>query len=58
MGEPYDWDAYASAFFPQAEALVSQAESAEKSGEKAKASELFLYVRVRSISGTPRFEYH
>ena len=42
MKEPYDWDAYASAFFPQAEKLVSEASNAENEGHKEKASELFL----------------
>lgn len=44
MGEPYDWDDYASAFFPQANSLISEAEKAEKSGETEKASELYWYA--------------
>lgn len=40
--EPYDWDKYAEAFFPKAEELLGIAEEAEKSGEKAKASEYFM----------------
>lgn len=44
MREPYDWDAYAEAFFPKGEELVSRAEEAEKAGEREKASELYLYV--------------
>jgi hypothetical protein len=43
MREPYDWDAYAETFFPQAEKLVQRAEEAENAGEKEKASELYLY---------------
>lgn len=42
MKEPYDWDAYASAFFPQAESLKKIAEEAESKGEREKASEYFL----------------
>ncbi len=44
MKEPYDWDEYASNFFPKAEELAQQAAEAEKAGEKEKASELYLYV--------------
>jgi len=43
MKEPYDWDAYAETFFPQAEKLVNEAKNAEAAGEKEKASELYLY---------------
>lgn len=40
--EPYDWDAYAEAFFPQAQKLAKIAEEAEKAGEKEKACEYYL----------------
>lgn len=40
--EPYDWDAYAQVYFPQAEKLTKIAEEAEKAGEKEKASEYYL----------------
>lgn len=40
--EPYDWDAYAQTFFPQAEKLTKTAEEAEKAGEKDKACEYYL----------------
>ena len=36
--EPYDWDAYARMFFPQAEALKKTAQDAETAGEREKAS--------------------
>ena len=49
MKEPYDWDEYASNFFPKAEELAQKAAEAEKAGEKDKASELYLYV-TQSIS--------
>lgn len=42
MREPYDWDAYAEAFRPQAEALTRIAEEAEAAGEKERASEFYL----------------
>ncbi|KAL9622504.1 MAG: hypothetical protein Q9160_003180 [Pyrenula sp. 1 TL-2023] len=53
LGEPYDWDTYASTFFPQAQSLVSQAEQAEKSGETEKASE--LYCRGSALYRIARF---
>lgn len=40
--EPYDWNAYAQAFFPKAEELFRDAEVAEKEGNAEKASELYL----------------
>ena len=50
MKEPYDWDAYAETFFPQAEKLVNEAKNAEAAGQKEKASELYLYgVRPMSV---------
>lgn len=42
MKEPYDWDEYAQCFFPKAEELVAGAEEAERDGNRAKASELYL----------------
>jgi len=42
MKEPYDWDAYAQTYFPQAEKLTKTAEEAEKAGEKEKACEYYL----------------
>ena len=39
---PYDWDEYASMFFPKAEELFKRAEEAEGKGEREKAAELFL----------------
>jgi dienelactone hydrolase len=40
--EPYDWDAYALAHFPQAEHLTRVAQAAEAANEADKASEYFL----------------
>lgn len=42
LKEPYDWDEYAQCFFPKAEELVASAEEAERDGNGAKASELYL----------------
>jgi hypothetical protein len=50
---PYDFDAYAAAFFPTAEKLIKEAEEAEKSGETAKASSLFL--RAAAVYRIARF---
>lgn len=47
--EPYDWDAYAQVFFPRAEDLTKEAESALEEGNKEKASELYLYVLIVRI---------
>lgn len=44
MKEPYDWDAYAEVFRPQAEMLAAKAKEAEEAGEKEKASEYYLYA--------------
>lgn len=44
LKEPYDWDEYAEMFFPKARELARIAEISESQGEKAKASEYFLYV--------------
>ncbi|KAF2850288.1 pigment biosynthesis protein-like protein yellowish-green 1 [Plenodomus tracheiphilus IPT5] len=51
--EPYDWDAYASTFFPQAEHLASIARTAESQGEIEKASE--YYLRSSAIYRISRF---
>jgi hypothetical protein len=40
--EPYNWDDYAQVYFPKAEELVSEAQKAEKQGNKEKASEYYL----------------
>lgn len=40
--EPYNWDAYASTFFPKAEELEAKAQQALDTGDLTKASELFL----------------
>ncbi|KAF2083758.1 alpha/beta-hydrolase [Saccharata proteae CBS 121410] len=53
MREPYDWDAYAEVFRPQAEHLTSIAEEAEKAGEKEKASE--YYKRASAVWRISRF---
>lgn len=53
MQEPYDWDAYASTFFPQAESLTKIAEEAEAKGEKEKASE--YYLRSSAVYRISRF---
>ena len=46
MKEPYDWDAYAQTFFPFAERLVKDAQTAEGEGNKEKSSELYLCVNL------------
>jgi hypothetical protein len=53
MKEPYNWDAYASTFFPQAEHLKRIAQDAEAAGEKEKASE--YYLRSSAIYRIARF---
>lgn len=53
MKEPYDWDAYAEAFFPQAEKLAKIAEEAEAAGEKEKAAE--YYLRSSAVYRIARF---
>lgn len=42
MKEPYDWDAYADMYIPQAEKLAKIAQEAEKAGEQEKACEYYL----------------
>ncbi|CBX95883.1 hypothetical protein IAQ61_004708 [Plenodomus lingam] len=51
--EPYDWDAYASTFFPQAQNLASIAAAAEANGEREKASE--YYLRSSAVYRIARF---
>ncbi|KAF1919296.1 Alpha/Beta hydrolase protein [Ampelomyces quisqualis] len=51
--EPYDWDEYASIYFPYAAALAKTAEEAEQKGEKEKASEYFL--RASAVYRISRF---
>ncbi|KAH7392288.1 Alpha/Beta hydrolase protein [Phaeosphaeria sp. MPI-PUGE-AT-0046c] len=51
--EPYDWDAYASTYFPQAEALLAIAKEAEEQGAKEKASE--YYLRSSAVYRISRF---
>ncbi|KAK6084409.1 hypothetical protein SCUP234_01791 [Seiridium cupressi] len=53
LKEPYDWDEYASCFFPKAEELTAIAEAAEKAGEREKASE--LYLRASALYRIARF---
>ncbi|KAK0648424.1 yellowish-green 1-like protein [Cercophora newfieldiana] len=50
---PYDWDVYASHFFPFAETLVATAEEALASGNREKASEYFL--RASAVYRIGRF---
>jgi len=51
--EPYDWDAYASEFLPQASHLASIARDAEAKGEIEKASE--YYLRSSAVYRISRF---
>ncbi|KAK3061711.1 hypothetical protein LTS18_005602, partial [Coniosporium uncinatum] len=53
MKEPYDWDAYAEVFRPQAEMLAAKAKEAEEAGEKEKASE--YYLRSAAVYRISRF---
>jgi hypothetical protein len=53
MREPYDWDAYARMYFPQAEKLASIAREAEAKGETEKASE--YYLRSSAVYRIARF---
>ena len=53
LHEPYDWDTYASFFFPKASALLATAAAAESSGEAAKASE--YYLRASAVYRIARF---
>lgn len=51
--EPYNWDKYASVYFPQAKNLFNIAEEAEKKGEIEKASE--YYLRSSAVYRISRF---
>jgi dienelactone hydrolase len=51
--EPYDWDAYAKMYFPQAEKLSDIAKEAESKGEIEKASE--YYLRASAVYRISRF---
>jgi dienelactone hydrolase len=51
--EPYDWDAYAKMYFPQAERLAHIAQEAETNGEIEKASE--YYLRASALYRIARF---
>lgn len=53
LKEPYDWDEYAEMFFPKAQELSEIAASAEKAGEKEKASE--YYLRSSAVYRIARF---
>lgn len=53
LKEPYDWDEYASFYFPKAEELATRAAEAEKAGEKDKACE--LYLRSSAVYRISRF---
>lgn len=53
MIEPYDWDAYAAVFAPQAEKLAGIAEAADAAGEREKASE--YYLRASAVYRISRF---
>ncbi|KAF2711292.1 pigment biosynthesis protein-like protein yellowish-green 1 [Pleomassaria siparia CBS 279.74] len=53
LKEPYDWDEYASTFFPRAEELTRIAEQAEGNGEVDKASE--FYLRASAVYRISRF---
>lgn len=53
LKEPYDWDEYASFFFPKAYALAARAEKAERAGNKEEASE--LYLRSSAVYRIARF---
>ncbi|KAI8955331.1 alpha/beta-hydrolase [Xylaria longipes] len=51
----YDWDEYATCFFPKAEELVSHAQDAARAGNEEKASE--LYLRASALYRIARFPY-
>ncbi|MCJ1436593.1 hypothetical protein MMC27_005973 [Xylographa pallens] len=53
LSEPIDFDQYAAPFFPVAEELANQAQEEEKSGDHAKASE--LYLRAAALYRIARF---
>ncbi|KAF2195794.1 alpha/beta-hydrolase [Zopfia rhizophila CBS 207.26] len=51
--EPYDWDAYAKMYFPQAESLAKIGKEAEAAEEIEKASE--YYLRASAVYRIARF---
>ena len=53
MKAPYDYNIYASAFFPVAENLVQEAQAAEAASDKTKASA--LYLRASALYRIARF---
>ncbi|KAK4203168.1 Alpha/Beta hydrolase protein [Triangularia verruculosa] len=53
LKEPYDWDEYASMFFPQAFKLAFTAQQAEQDGEREKACE--YYLRSSALYRIARF---
>lgn len=53
LREPYNWDEYASFFFPKAEELTATAEAALAAGEREKAAEYFL--RASAVYRIARF---
>jgi acetyl esterase/lipase len=53
MKEPYDWDAYAEVFFPQAKALQEKAEAADAAGRIPEAVE--YYMRASAVYRMSRF---
>ncbi|KAK0716716.1 yellowish-green 1-like protein [Apiosordaria backusii] len=53
LKEPYDWDDYASLFFPQAFKLAFTAHHAEQNGEREKACE--YYLRSSALYRIARF---
>lgn len=53
MQEPYNWDEYASVYFPQAGKLASIADEAKSKGEMEKASE--YYLRASAVYRISRF---
>ncbi|KAH6643672.1 Alpha/Beta hydrolase protein [Boeremia exigua] len=51
--EPYDWDAYAAAFFPAAEQLQARAEAAQAAGHTDEASEFIPVYHLVPDTATP-----
>ncbi|KAF2478212.1 alpha/beta-hydrolase [Lindgomyces ingoldianus] len=53
--EPYDWDAYAKMYFPQAQNLVRVAEEAEKIGDAGREKASEYYLRASAVYRISRF---
>lgn len=53
LSEPYNWDEYASSFFPQAELLSQAARRAEEAGKTDDACR--LYLRSSAVYRIARF---